>query len=98
MGRFPSPMDAMGRAVTMEIELACPIPDISALEREAATSTITPNFTSIVVGVSEECRSLVSAGPLGLRIGWRDELRDHVAGRAPRHIVEGRQILLHRAA
>ena len=52
----------------------------------------------IVVGVSEECRSLVSAGPLGRRIGWRDELRHNVAGGAPRRIVESRQILLHRAA
>jgi hypothetical protein len=51
----------------------------------------------IVVGVSEECRSLVSPGPLGCRIGWRDD-RHNIAGRAPRGIVEGRQILLHRAA
>src|SRR3954454_6599174 len=52
----------------------------------------------IVVGISEECRSLVSAGPLGRGIGWRDELWHSVAGGAPRSIVEGRQILLHRAA
>src|ERR1700680_4838558 len=52
----------------------------------------------IVVGISEECRSLVSPGPLGCRIGWRDELRHDVAGRAPCRVVEGRQILLHRAA
>src|SRR5882762_10217896 len=52
----------------------------------------------IVVGISEECRSLVSAGPLGRGIGWRDELRYNIAGGAPRRIVEGRQILLHRAA
>ena len=52
----------------------------------------------IVVGVSEECRPLVGAGPLRRRIGWRDELRDNVAGGAPRRIVEGRQILLHGAA
>jgi hypothetical protein len=31
-------------------------------------------------------------------IGWRDELRDNVARGAPRRIIEGRQILLHRAA
>src|SRR6201996_2434196 len=52
----------------------------------------------IVVGISEECRSLVSAGPLRRGIGWRDELRHNVAGSAPRCVVEGRQILLHRAA
>src|ERR1700727_476056 len=49
----------------------------------------------IVIGVREERRSLVSAGPLGRGIGWRDELRHNVAGRTPRRIVEGRQILLH---
>src|SRR5215207_8623362 len=37
-------------------------------------------------------------GPLGRGIGWRNELRDNLAGGAPRCIVEGRQILLHRAA
>src|ERR1035437_8894786 len=52
----------------------------------------------IVVRVSEECRSLVSAGPLGRGIGRRDELRDNFAGGAPRSIVEGRQILLYRPA
>jgi hypothetical protein len=52
----------------------------------------------IVVGVREECRPLVGAGPLRRGIGWRDELRDNVAGGAPRRIVEGRQILLNRAA
>src|SRR5260221_6645032 len=52
----------------------------------------------IIVGVSEKCRSLVSSGPLGRRIGWRDELRHHVAGGAPRRIVEACKILLHRAA
>src|ERR1700752_3051359 len=52
----------------------------------------------IVVGISEECRSLVRAGPLGRGIGWRDELWYNVAGGAPRRIVEGRQILLPRAA
>ncbi len=45
-----------------------------------------------------ERRSLVSAGPLGRWIGWRDELWYNVAGGAPRRIVEGRQIFLHRAA
>ena len=44
----------------------------------------------IIVGVSEECRPLVSPGPLGRGIGWRDKLRDHVAGRSPRRIIEGR--------
>jgi hypothetical protein len=43
-------------------------------------------------------RSLVSPGPSGCRIGRRDELRHHIAGRAPRRIVEGRQILLHGTA
>src|ERR1700722_12153451 len=52
----------------------------------------------IVIRISEECRPLVSPGPLGRRIRWRDELRDHVAGRAPGGIVEGCQILLHRPA
>src|ERR1700730_10447953 len=52
----------------------------------------------IVVGVSEECRLLVSPGPLGCRIGWRDKLRDDVAGGAPGRITQGCQILLHRAA
>src|SRR5438132_1741 len=52
----------------------------------------------IVVGISKECRSLVSAGPLRRGIGRRNELRDNLAGGAPRRIVEGRQILLHRAA
>jgi hypothetical protein len=33
-----------------------------------------------------------------LRIGRRDELRDNVTGGAPRLVVEGCQILLHRAA
>src|SRR5438105_14860655 len=37
----------------------------------------------IVVGVSEECRALVSPGPLRCGIGGRDELRDNVAGGAP---------------
>jgi hypothetical protein len=32
----------------------------------------------IIVGVSEKCRSLVSSGPLGRGIGWRDELRHNV--------------------
>jgi hypothetical protein len=36
-------------------------------------------------------------GPLGRRIGPRNELRDNVAGGAPRGIVKGRQIFLHRA-
>src|SRR6202165_97371 len=52
----------------------------------------------IVVGVRKECRSLVSSGPLGRGIGRRDELRDNLAGGAPRRVVEGRQILFHRAA
>src|ERR1700722_5458963 len=42
----------------------------------------------IVVGVSEERWPLVSPGPLRRRIGRRDELRDNVAGGAPRRIVE----------
>src|SRR6202790_4725682 len=42
----------------------------------------------IVVGVSEECRSLVSPGPLGRRIGWRDKLRDHVGSPPPSRIIE----------
>src|ERR1700690_713555 len=42
----------------------------------------------IVVGVSEECRSLVRSGPLGRRIGWRDELRHHVARPSPGRITE----------
>src|SRR3954471_6600867 len=52
----------------------------------------------IIVGVSEECWPLVSAGPLGRGIGRRDELRDDVAGSTPRRFVEGRQILLHGTA
>jgi hypothetical protein len=52
----------------------------------------------IVVGVSKECRPLVSTGPLGCRVGRRDELRNNLAGGAPRRIVEGLKILLHRAA
>src|SRR5947199_839642 len=52
----------------------------------------------VVVGVSKKCRSFVRSGPLCRGIGWRDELRDHVAGRAPCLVVEGRQILLHGAA
>src|ERR1700712_3861259 len=56
------------------------------------------HINQIIVGVSEECRPLVSAGPLGRGIGRRDELRDDVAGRTPRRFVEGRQILLHGAA
>jgi hypothetical protein len=35
---------------------------------------------------------------LGSRIGRRNELRNNLASRAPCRIVEGRQILLHRAA
>src|SRR2546421_11573997 len=42
--------------------------------------------------------ALVSPGPLRRGIGGRDELRDNVAGGAPGRIIEGRQILLHRAA
>jgi hypothetical protein len=42
----------------------------------------------IVVGISEECRSLISAGPLGRGIGRRNELRNNVAG-AP-HAVSSR--------
>jgi hypothetical protein len=49
----------------------------------------------IVAGISEECRPLVSAGPLGRGFGWRDEFWHNVAG-APRRIVEGREILRHR--
>src|SRR4051794_907294 len=52
----------------------------------------------IVVGIREEGRPLVSPGPLRCRIGRRNELRDNIAGGAQRRIVEGRQILLHRAA
>jgi hypothetical protein len=40
----------------------------------------------------------VGAGPLRRGIGRRDKLRDNVAGGAPRRIVKGRRILLHRAA
>src|SRR5947199_5890215 len=35
----------------------------------------------IVVGISKECRSLVSAAPLGRGTGWLTELRARVAGR-----------------
>src|SRR6516165_4025652 len=51
----------------------------------------------VIVGVSEECRTLVSSGPLSCRIGWRHELRDDIACVAPGCVVECRQILLHRA-
>ena len=34
----------------------------------------------------------LSSGPLGRGIGRRNELRDNLAGRPPRRIVEGRQI------
>jgi hypothetical protein len=50
----------------------------------------------IVVMVSEERRALMSRSN-GRGIGVRDELREDVAGGAPSCIVEGRQILLHRA-
>jgi len=43
-----------------------------------------PHIDEIVVGVSEECRPLVRSGPLRRGIGWRDELRDDVAGGARR--------------
>src|SRR6202142_1005339 len=52
----------------------------------------------IVVGVREECRPLVCPGPLGRRVGRRNELRHNVAGGTPCRIIEGRQILLHSAA
>src|SRR5438270_464658 len=52
----------------------------------------------VIVGISEECRALVSSGPLGRRIGWRDELWDDVACGAPRRIIQRRQILLDRTA
>src|SRR5215208_4766014 len=52
----------------------------------------------VVVGVSKKCRSFVRSGPLCRGIGPRDELRDNVAGGAPRLVVAGRQILLHGAA
>src|SRR4029077_2582993 len=69
------------------------------MAREASTSTMTPNFTSMrVVGVREERWPLVSPGPLRRRIGWRDKLRDDVAGGAPGCIIERCQILLHRTA
>src|SRR4051795_800304 len=41
----------------------------------------------VVVGVSKKCRSFVCSGPLRRGIGWRDELRDNVAGRAPCLVV-----------
>jgi hypothetical protein len=56
------------------------------------------HVNEILVGVSEECRPLVRSGPLGRRIGWRDELRHNVAGGNPCHIIDGCQILLHCAA
>src|SRR6201989_237686 len=56
------------------------------------------HIDEIIVGVSEECRALVRAGPLGRGIGWRDELRDDVGSGTPGRVIEGRQILLHRAA
>ena len=40
----------------------------------------------------------MGSSPLGCGIGWRDKLRDNVAGSAPGRIIEGCQILLHRAA
>src|SRR3954453_1330710 len=52
----------------------------------------------IIVGVSEERRPLVSSGPLSCGIGWGDDLRAHVGSCAPGRIIQGRQILLHRAA
>src|SRR4051795_621325 len=45
----------------------------------------------IIVGISEERRPLVSSGPLSCGIGWCGSC-------APGRIIQGRQILLHRAA
>ena len=52
----------------------------------------------VVGGVGEEGVPLQRAGPLRRRIGPRDELRLHLARRAPGGIVQRVEILLHRAA
>ena len=54
----------------------------------------------IVVGVSEECRCLVSAGPYWAAgsDGETNFGTKRLPACAPRRIVEGRQILLHRTA
>src|SRR4029077_19351115 len=56
------------------------------------------HIDEIVVGVSEECRSLVSSGPLRRGIGWRDELRHNLGCGSPCCVIKGCQILLHSAA
>jgi hypothetical protein len=50
----------------------------------------------VVVGVGEEGGAAHGPGPLRRRIGRRDELRRHLAGRTEGRIIEGRQVLLHR--
>ena len=52
----------------------------------------------VIIGVCEKCRAFVGAGPLGRRIGRRDELRHNVAGGAPRRYRRGSLDSLHRAA
>src|SRR4029079_4434833 len=51
-----------------------------------------------VVGIGEESRPSHCASPLCSRIGWRYELRRHVARRTEGRPVEGCQIFLHSAA
>ena len=56
------------------------------------------HIDEIVVGVGEKRRSSHRAGPLGSRVGRRDELRRDLAGRTEGRVIEGCQVLLHGAA
>jgi hypothetical protein len=52
----------------------------------------------IVIGIGEDGWFFESAGPLGRRIGWRDELRLNLGRRTERRVVQRCEILLHRPA
>jgi hypothetical protein len=56
------------------------------------------HIDEIVIGVGEKRRSAHRPRPLGGRIRRRNELRRDLARRTKGRVIEGRQILLHRAA
>jgi len=70
------------------------------MAREASTSTDDAglHIDQVVVSVGEERGALHRTGPLGGRIGRRDELRRDLCRGAEGRIVECRQILLHGVA
>src|SRR5258707_6367180 len=56
------------------------------------------HIDQIIIGICEKCWSPHRAGPLGGRIGRRDELRSYFGGSAESRVVEACHILLHRSA